>query len=166
LAAGAAASALAFPAIVRAQNKTITWATHPAILAATGDGELLKQFEAKTGIKVELSQYAIQDMIPKTVAAMAAGTTPDVAYADVYDFATSALAGNQAISGGHSSQAITITADAGGPNVYVAWTDLRFHEIHDPTGPARLEYSLYWREDNDNPALQRFFKLIEERYPG
>ena len=53
LAAGAAASALAFPAIVRAQNKTITWATHPAILAATGDGELLKQFEAKTGIKVE-----------------------------------------------------------------------------------------------------------------
>ncbi len=48
----------------------------------------------------------------------------------------------------------------------VAWTDLRFHEIHDPTGPARLEYALYWRSDNDNPALQRFFKLIEERYPG
>jgi DNA-binding transcriptional LysR family regulator len=48
----------------------------------------------------------------------------------------------------------------------VAWTDLRFHEIHDPTGPARLEYALYWREDNQNPALQRFFKLIEERYPG
>lgn len=48
----------------------------------------------------------------------------------------------------------------------VAWTDLRFHEIHDPTGPARLEYALYWRKDNENPALQRFFKLIEERYPG
>lgn len=48
----------------------------------------------------------------------------------------------------------------------VSWTDLCFHEIHDPTGPARLEYALYWREDNDNPALQRFFKLIEERYPG
>lgn len=48
----------------------------------------------------------------------------------------------------------------------VAWTDLRFHEIHDPTGPARLEYALYWRKSNDNPALQRFFKLIEERYPG
>lgn len=48
----------------------------------------------------------------------------------------------------------------------VAWTDLRFHEIHDPTGPARLEYALYWRADNDNPALQGFFKLIEERYPG
>lgn len=47
----------------------------------------------------------------------------------------------------------------------VAWTDLQFHEIHDPTGLARLEYALYWRKDNENPALQRFFKLIEERYP-
>jgi DNA-binding transcriptional LysR family regulator len=48
----------------------------------------------------------------------------------------------------------------------VTWTDMRFYEIHDPTGPARLEYALYWREGNDNPAFQRFFKLIEERYPG
>ena len=48
----------------------------------------------------------------------------------------------------------------------VAWNDLRFHEIHDPTGPARLEYALYWRDDNENPALKHFFKLIEERYPG
>lgn len=48
----------------------------------------------------------------------------------------------------------------------VSWTDLRFQEIHDPTGPARLEYALYWRRDNDNPALKRFFKLIDERYPG
>ena len=40
----------------------------------------------KTGVKVELSQYAVQDMIPKTVAALDAGTPPDVAYADVYDF--------------------------------------------------------------------------------
>lgn len=48
----------------------------------------------------------------------------------------------------------------------VVWTDLRFHEIHDPTGPARLEYALYWRDDNENPALKHFFKLIDERYPG
>lgn len=48
----------------------------------------------------------------------------------------------------------------------IAWTDLAFVEIHDPTGPTRLEYALYWRDDNSNPALQRFFKLIEERYPG
>jgi multiple sugar transport system substrate-binding protein len=46
----------------------------------------IKKFEQKTGVKVELSQYPVQDMIPKTVAALDAGTPPDVAYADVYDF--------------------------------------------------------------------------------
>ena len=48
----------------------------------------------------------------------------------------------------------------------VSWSDLFFHGIHDPTGPARLEYALYWREENDNPALQHFLKLIQLRYPG
>jgi multiple sugar transport system substrate-binding protein len=48
--------------------------------------EAVRKFEARTGVKVELSQYAIQDMIPKTVAALEARTVPDVAYADVYDF--------------------------------------------------------------------------------
>lgn len=47
----------------------------------------------------------------------------------------------------------------------VNWPELHFREIYDPSGPARLEFALYWCEDNDNPALQRFFKLIEERYP-
>src|SRR5712671_5454810 len=48
--------------------------------------EAIAKYEKKTGIKVDLSQYAVQDMIPKTVAALDAGTPPDVAYADVYDF--------------------------------------------------------------------------------
>jgi multiple sugar transport system substrate-binding protein len=48
--------------------------------------ETIKKFEQKTGVKVELSQYPVQDMIPKTVAALDSGTPPDVAYADVYDF--------------------------------------------------------------------------------
>jgi multiple sugar transport system substrate-binding protein len=47
--------------------------------------EAIRKFEAKTGTKVELSQYAVQDMIPKTVAALDSGTPPDVAYADSYD---------------------------------------------------------------------------------
>jgi multiple sugar transport system substrate-binding protein len=48
---------------------------------------VIKKFEAKhKGVKVELSQYPIQDMIPKTVAALDSGNPPDVAYADVYDF--------------------------------------------------------------------------------
>lgn len=48
----------------------------------------------------------------------------------------------------------------------VIWPDLQFRELYDLNGPTRLEFALYWREDNENPALQRFFKLIEERYPG
>ncbi|OAF18899.1 ABC transporter substrate-binding protein [Bradyrhizobium neotropicale] len=70
-----------------AQQKTITvwWgkgfyrSEDDALIAA------IKKFEEKTGIKVELSQYAIQDMIPKTVAALDAGTVPDIAYSDSYD---------------------------------------------------------------------------------
>src|ERR1700681_2818789 len=46
----------------------------------------IKKLEDKTKVKVELSQYSVQDMIPKTVSALDAGTVPDVAYADVYDF--------------------------------------------------------------------------------
>src|SRR5205814_5334796 len=46
----------------------------------------IKKFEDKTKVKVELSQYPVQDMIPKTVSALDAGTVPDVAFADVYDF--------------------------------------------------------------------------------
>lgn len=46
----------------------------------------IKKFEDKTKVKVELSQYPIQDTIPKTVAALDAGTPPDVSYSDVYDF--------------------------------------------------------------------------------
>ncbi len=48
--------------------------------------DVVKKFQDKTGVKVEVSQYPVQDMIPKTVSALDAGTPPDVAYADVYDF--------------------------------------------------------------------------------
>ncbi|MFL6663185.1 MAG: extracellular solute-binding protein, partial [Rhizobacter sp.] len=48
--------------------------------------DAIRKFEQRTGVKIELSQYPVQDMIPKTVAALDAGSPPDVAYADVYDF--------------------------------------------------------------------------------
>ena len=57
---------------------------------------------------------------------------------------------------------ITIATEA---SQGVTWPDLHFREIYDSSGPARLEFALYWLEDNENPALKRFFKLIEERYP-
>ena len=49
--------------------------------------EAIKKYEAKhPGVKIDLSQYSVQDMIPKTVAALDSGNPPDVAYGDVYDF--------------------------------------------------------------------------------
>src|SRR6201996_828384 len=48
----------------------------------------IKKYEAKSGVKVELSQYAVQDMNAKSVAALDAGTVPDIAYSDTYDVQT------------------------------------------------------------------------------
>jgi len=82
-----AGCAIAFAGQTLAQETlTVWWAKgfykseDDALLVA------IKKFEDKTKVKVELSQYPVQDMIPKTVSALDAGTVPDVAYADVYDF--------------------------------------------------------------------------------
>jgi len=79
--------ALAFAGQTIAQETLAVWwvkgfykSEDDALFAA------IKKFEDKTKVKVELSQYPVQDMIPKTVSALDAGTVPDVAFADVYDF--------------------------------------------------------------------------------
>src|SRR6266436_9204732 len=82
-----AGCAIAFAGQALAQETLTVWwvkgfykSEDDALFAA------IKKFEDKTKVKVELSQYPVQDMIPKTVSALDAGTPPDVAYADVYDF--------------------------------------------------------------------------------
>src|SRR5215471_10061720 len=87
VAATVAAVALAFAGQALAQETLTVWwvkgfykSEDDALFAA------IKKFEDKTKVKVELSQYPVQDTIPKTVSALDAGTPPDVAYADVYDF--------------------------------------------------------------------------------
>jgi multiple sugar transport system substrate-binding protein len=92
IAAALAGAALIGAAPAMAQEKLTVWwvkgfykSEDDAFLVA------LKKFEAKhPKIKVELSQYPIQDMIPKTVSALDSGSPPDVAYADVYDFQVTA----------------------------------------------------------------------------
>jgi multiple sugar transport system substrate-binding protein len=87
-----AGCALAFAGHALAQEKLTVWwvkgfykAEDDALLAA------IKKFEAKhPKVKIELSQYPVQDMIPKTVSALDSGNPPDVAYADVYDFQVTA----------------------------------------------------------------------------
>jgi multiple sugar transport system substrate-binding protein len=86
-AAAVAAGLLIAGAPASAQDKiTVFWgkgfykAEDDALFAA------VKKFEEKAKVKVDISQYPPQDMIPKTVAALDSGTPPDVAYGDVFDF--------------------------------------------------------------------------------
>jgi multiple sugar transport system substrate-binding protein len=91
LAAAVAAGLLSWAGPASAQDKITVWWVK-GFYKSEDDAlfEAIKKYEAKTGVKVDLSQYAVQDMIPKTVAAMDSGTVPDVAYADVYDFQVAA----------------------------------------------------------------------------
>ena len=75
----AAVGMLCAAAPAAAQERVVVWwvkGFYPSEDAALFDA--VKKFEAKTGVKVELSQYAVQDGIPKTVAALDSGTPPDV----------------------------------------------------------------------------------------
>lgn len=88
LAAAMVAAGLIATGQAAAQEKLTVWwvkgfykAEDDALFAA------IKKYEEKhKGVKIDLSQYPVQDMIPKTVAALDSGNPPDVAYADVYDF--------------------------------------------------------------------------------
>ena len=92
IAATLAGATLLGAAPAMAQEKLTVWwgkgfykAEDDALYAA------IKKFEAKyPKIKIELSLYAPQEMIPKSVAALDAGNPPDVAYGDVYDFQVTA----------------------------------------------------------------------------
>jgi multiple sugar transport system substrate-binding protein len=86
------AAGLVTGGVASAQEKLTVWwvkgfykAEDEALFAA------IKKYETKyKNVKIELSQYPIQDMIPKTVAALDAGSPPDLAYSDTYDFQTTA----------------------------------------------------------------------------
>jgi multiple sugar transport system substrate-binding protein len=87
----AVAAAFAAPALAQETKLTVWWgkgfykAEDDALFAA------IKKFEAKNPkIKVDLSLYAPQEAIPKSVAALEANNPPDVAYGDVFDFQVTA----------------------------------------------------------------------------
>ncbi|GLR90333.1 hypothetical protein GCM10007857_70480 [Bradyrhizobium iriomotense] len=43
---------------------------------------------------------------------------------------------------------------------------LVYRELRDSVGPSRIGFSAVWRDDNENPALVNFLKLLAERYPS
>jgi len=50
-------------------------------------------------------------------------------------------------------------------DIGASFSGLVYREIRDGSGPSRIGYSAYWNENNDNPALANFLKLLGERYP-
>ena len=47
------------------------------------------------------------------------------------------------------------------PDPLTATPHMRWH----PLRGEWVTYAAYWQDDNDNPALAHFLKLLEERYP-
>lgn len=45
------------------------------------------------------------------------------------------------------------------------WQGVTFRHLDERSGRARLDYGLYWRSDNANPALAGFLALLHQRYP-
>lgn len=88
--AGAVAAAIALYAVQGfAQDKLTVWwvkgsykAEDEALYVAIG------MYEQKSGIRVELSQFDVQDMNARLVAALDTGTAPDIAYSDTFDMQT------------------------------------------------------------------------------
>ena len=50
-------------------------------------------------------------------------------------------------------------------DVGVSFAGLTYREVRDGAGASRVGYTAHWREDNSNPALASFLKLLGERYP-
>ena len=71
------------------QEKIVVWWSK-SFNKAENDSLLaeIAAFEKKTGVKVDLSLYATQDMIPKVVSALDAGNPPDVAHVNLFDMQT------------------------------------------------------------------------------
>jgi multiple sugar transport system substrate-binding protein len=86
------APALAFSIAVltapgQAQERLQVWFTkafYPSEDKALKD--VIEQFEKKTGVKVDLSLFSPEDIVTKSVAAVEAGTPPDVGFGLTYDF--------------------------------------------------------------------------------
>ena len=86
---GAAALALGMAGGAGAQETLTVWA-NKGFYKAEDDALLavVDKFQKATGVKIDLSLTSIEDCITKSVAAVEAGTPPDVGYCVTYDFRT------------------------------------------------------------------------------
>jgi DNA-binding transcriptional LysR family regulator len=48
----------------------------------------------------------------------------------------------------------------------VSWSGIVFKDFHGSAGQSYLDFTMFWRPDNENAALKHFFKRLKERYPS
>lgn len=46
-----------------------------------------------------------------------------------------------------------------------SYSGVAYREIHDDSGPTRMNFTAYWLQGNTNPALPPFLAMLRERYP-
>jgi DNA-binding transcriptional LysR family regulator len=95
----------------------------------------------------------IQDLVVAKLASPA--DRPKVVRHDVSRESIKSLVGAGLVIG------LTIEASLGADFAHVI-----HREVRDGVGPSRIGHSANWREDNGNPALAGFLKLLRERYPS
>lgn len=84
-----AGAAVAVSPQVSAQEKLTVWFNkgfYPAEDKALN--EVIEKFQQKTGVKVELSLFGVEDIITKAVSAVEAKSPPDAAFGWTFDFRT------------------------------------------------------------------------------
>ena len=67
----------------------------------------------------------------------------------------------KSLVGANFGVGLTIEASLG-----ASFSGVIHKEVRDGVGSARVGHSANWREDNENPALASFLKLLRERYPS
>lgn len=50
-------------------------------------------------------------------------------------------------------------------SIGASYAGVVYREVRDGNGSTRIGYRAHWRPGNDNPALQSFIQLLEERHP-
>lgn len=51
-------------------------------------------------------------------------------------------------------------------DIGASFAGLAYRELRDGIRPSYLSFSAHWRDDNENPALHGFLKLLAKRYPS
>lgn len=74
-----------------AQRATVTWITHPVLFDVTGKGDLLKRFEAETGIHVEVTSFP-SDALAARIQTELVGGSPAFDVMSMASFWTESLA--------------------------------------------------------------------------